>query len=683
VGGGDARLADAFFATTGAAALLDSAGAVVRVNDAFAALAGRAAADIVGSRLGALLDADLASALERRAAAAATSGTPSVELGAVPPADGPHRAGRWLLTSVTPLAPGDGPPYFVGVLLVDAAAPAGWFAHPDPHPELRRMSARATEVLGASLDPLVTLDDLCDLLVPALADHVFVDLREEGGRLRRAAIRHAPGIDVDHALERPVGGLSAYRPGHPVRIAVEQGRRTVITDMQATPDAVPRGADTQFVFEMGVTSVMVLPMLVAGRPMGTAALLASTSGRHYTAADAALAEEVVSRAAVALANAMSYEQQRAAAVSLQRSLMPQTLPELEEVEVAWRYVPGTAGTQVGGDWAEAFALPGGRVAAVVGDVMGRGLRAAAVMGQLRTAVRTLAMTDPTPRELMTRLDEVVRSLPSGQIVTCAYAVYDPGRATACLANAGHLPPVLLRPGAGGGTADLLHEGLSVPLGAGGLGSGTEFVQTEVEVPAGTVLALYTDGLVERPYTDLDNAIDRLAELLREGPSDLGEAAELVLADHQADPAGFDDDVALLLMRMTAVQEGNVVDVKLPSEPESAALARATVLDTLHAWALDGPGPGRTSTSDVAALLVSEVVTNAVRYSSGPIELLLRRSDSALWFEIGDEDSRLPRLRHARSDDEGGRGLALVHALASGWGTREVPTGKVVWFRLDL
>jgi anti-sigma regulatory factor (Ser/Thr protein kinase) len=262
-------------------------------------------------------------------------------------------------------------------------------------------------------------------------------------------------------------------------------------------------------------------------------------------------------------------------------------------------------------------------------------------------------------------------------------VYDPARGTACVANAGHLPPVLLRPVGSASSAELVEEALSVPLGVGGLGPVTDFAQTEIEVPTGTVLALYTDGLVERPSVDLDDAVARLAERLRTGPHDLGEAAETIMRD-SSDSAegGFDDDVALLLLRLTAVQEGNVVDVKLPSEPESAALARATVVETLGAWGLEGPGPGRTSTSDVAALLVSEVVTNAVRYSSGPIELLLRRSPSAIWFEIGDEDSRLPRLRHARSDDEGGRGLALVQALASAWGTREVPTGKVVWFRLD-
>jgi anti-sigma regulatory factor (Ser/Thr protein kinase) len=284
---------------------------------------------------------------------------------------------------------------------------------------------------------------------------------------------------------------------------------------------------------------------------------------------------------------------------------------------------------------------------------------------------------------MSRLDEVVRSLPSGQIVTCAYAAYDPSRGTACLANAGHLPPVLLRPDGRSMMAELVEEALSVPLGAGGLGPLTEFTQTEIEVPAGTVLALYTDGLVERPSIDLDDAVAALAERLRTGPRDLGDAADTVLRDSgDVRQGGFDDDVALLLPRLTAVQEGNVIDVKLPSEPESAALARATVVDTLHSWGLEGAGPGRTSTADVAALLVSEVVTNAVRYSSGPIELLVRRSPSAIWFEIGDQDSRLPRLRHARSDDEGGRGLALVQALASAWGTREVPTGKVVWFRLD-
>lgn len=541
------------------------------------------------------------------------------------------------------------------------------------------LTARASTVLGTSLDPDETLEHLCDVLVPALGDHVFVDLREEGGRLRRRAIRHAPGTDVPAELLRAVGTIPDYAPGHPVRLAAEEGRTTLIEDVVEDASSVPPGADARLVAAIGVVSAVVVPMLVAGRPIGTVSLLTSVSGRHFSAGDGTLAQEVISRGAVSLANALSYEQQREAAVSLQRSLLPRTLPALEGVEVAWRYVPGTAGTQVGGDFAEAFELPGGRVAAVVGDVMGRGLRAAAVMGQVRTAVRTLAMTDPMPRDLLARLDEVVAGLPSGQIVTCAYVVYDPARGSVCLANAGHLPPVLIR----GGRWELLTDAVSVPLGVGALGD-DDFSQTELDLPSGAVVALYTDGLVERPGADLDLAIAALAErLVASGPGleDMCDGA-LAAAPRETD-RGFDDDVALLLLMATAEQDGRVLTVVLPAQPESAARARAEVSAAMASWGLDDPGGHHGRPLEVAELLVSEVVTNAVRYSLGPIELQIRRGDTALWFEIADKDTRLPRLRHARGDDEGGRGLELVQALAGDWGTREIADGKVVWFRLDV
>lgn len=543
------------------------------------------------------------------------------------------------------------------------------------------LTSRASEVLGASLDPAATLDHLCGLLVPSLADHIFIDLREQGGRLRRSAIRHAPGLMVAPRLQRPVGGFPDYEPHHPMRRAAEEGTVTLLPDLATESPDVPLGPDPGLVATIGVVSGIILPMVVAGRPIGAVSLLTSASGRRYDTSDVRLAQELVSRGAVALANALSYEQQRSAAVSLQRSLLPETLPVLEGVETAWRYVPGMDGTEVGGDWIEAFELPGGRVAAVVGDVMGRGLRAAAVMGQLRTAVRTLALADPPPAELLTRLDHIVTGLRGDQLVTCVYCVYDPARGVITVANAGHVPPVLLMPDGW----RLVTEGLTVPLGVGGV----EYCHTDVPLPAGSTLALYTDGLVEQPGADLDDAIAALAERMWNAKGSLDSRCDAALAavpeSVTSGPGGgttaFDDDVALLLVHATAVPEGRIVRVCLPPEPSSVAMARAVVRDALADWDLeDGPDDDLAAT---ASLLVSELVTNAVRHSRSDVEVQVRRGDASVWIEVQDDDARPPRLRHAAPDDEGGRGLALVHDLASAWGSRTTATGKVVWLRLDL
>ena len=336
-------------------------------------------------------------------------------------------------------------------------------------------------------------------------------------------------------------------------------------------------------------------------------------------------------------------------------------------------MPGTDGTEVGGDWADVVELPGGRVAVVVGDVMGRGLRAAAVMGQLRTAVRTLAMQDPPPSDLLTQLDTIVTGLGGDQIVTCVYAVYDPGRSTLHVANAGHLPPLLLVDG----VTTAIEAGTAVPLGVGGV----EFVEHTVDLPDGAIVALYTDGVVERRGGDLGAAVSVLAEVLTRAGGTLEERCDTLLrAAPAAGPAGFTDDVALLLVRAREEVWSGVAHDYLDAAASSVSRGRRIVEDALDRWGLGESEDLRTT----MALLVSELVTNAIRYATGPrVELLVRRGPGALWVEVGDSDTRAPRLRHAAPEDEGGRGLALVQALSTSWGSRATLEGKVVWFRLDL
>ncbi len=305
--------------------------------------------------------------------------------------------------------------------------------------------------------------------------------------------------------------------------------------------------------------------------------------------------------------------------------------------------------------------------------MGRGLRAAAVMGQLRTAVRTLAIQDPPPSDLLTQLDTIVSGLGVDQIVTCVYAVYDPGRSTLHIANAGHLPPLVLVDG----VVTAVDAGTAVPLGVGGV----EFVEHTIDLPDGAIVALYTDGVVERRGGDLGAAVTVLAGALAGATGTLEERCDTLLeAAPAGGPEGFGDDVALLLVRARQEVWSGVVTEVLDAVPASVGLARRSVEEALTAWGLDVSEDLVTT----MALLVSELVTNAVRYASGnAVELLTRRGPGALWVEVGDADTRVPRLRHAAPEDEGGRGLALVQALATSWGSRSTLDGKVVWFRLDL
>lgn len=646
-------------------ALLDDEGRYVRVNEVLAGWHDSTPDELVGGgppRTG--------PAFTAIAAEVAGSGEARVDV-EIGPVDRADQADSSWLAGLYPVRDETGQ-VRVGVLAVDVGGQRRLERARAEAVERLAMVARAGQLMASSLEPADTLQNLGDLLVPALGDHAFVDLRRDGA-FERAAIRHAPGIEVDSTLERPVGADSDYAPGHPIRRVAETGRPWWVHDLTAEPSMVPPGPDTDFVHAMGLTSIMVLPVLAAGRLLGTVAIACSASGRHYEADDVRLAQDVVDRAAISVANSLRFAEQREVAVALQRSLLPQSLEPVDGLDVAWRYVPGTDGTEVGGDWADVVELPGGRVAVVVGDVMGRGLRAAAVMGQLRTAVRTLAMGDPPPSDLLTQLDTIVAGLGGDQIVTCVYAVYDPGRATLIVANAGHLPPLLLVDG----VTTAIHQGTAVPLGVGGV----EFVEHTLDLPDGAIVALYTDGVVERRGGDLGAAVTVLGDALAAARGTLEERCESLLrAAPAAGPAGFTDDVALLLVRAREEVWSGVVTERLEASPASVGRARRMTEEALDRWGLD-------ESEDLAttmALLVSELVTNAVRYAAGPtVELLVRRGPRALWVEVSDRDTRAPRLRHAAPTDEGGRGLALVQALSTGWGSRSTLEGKVVWFRLDL
>ncbi len=368
-----------------------------------------------------------------------------------------------------------------------------------------------------------------------------------------------------------------------------------------------------------------------------------------------------------------------AALRLQRSLLPQRLPPYTAVELASRYVPADSGSGVGGDWFDVIPLSGTRVGLVVGDVLGHGLRAAATMGRLRTGVRVLARLDLAPDELLARLDDLVALRDSEDGVggtrhgdtealgvTCLYAVYDPVSGRCSLARAGHTVPVVITPSGGAASYPELPPG--PPLGVGGL----PYQSTELELPPGSLIALFTDGLVQA-VGRADTGVAQLAETLNEHRRPLEELCDRAVAALLRGPV--DDDAALLLARTRMLGEHQVAVWELPAEPEMVGRARSAVAARLAEWGLE-------ELAFTTELIVSELVTNAVRYAGGPIHVRLIR-DRTLICEVSDTGHTSPHLRHAATDDEGGRGLFIIAQMARHWGTRYTPTGKTIWAEQDV
>ncbi|MGW1617881.1 SpoIIE family protein phosphatase [Streptomyces sp. NPDC002172] len=550
--------------------------------------------------------------------------------------------------------------------------------------------------IGSTLDVTRTAEELADVAVAGFADFVTVDLLEsvalgdepeplrpgEPVAVRRTAQRSVLAgcpesvADAGDAFRYPVntppvwtllaGHGTRHRPGDP-------GMQEWLRSSQARADTVARHR---------IHSVLMVPLRARGVTLGLVHFLRHRTPETFTEDDQRLAEEIVARAAVCVDNARRYTRERHTALALQRSLLPGRPPGLAATEVAYRYLPTGAGADVGGDWFDVIPLSGARVALVVGDVVGHGIRASATMGRLRTAVRTLADVDLAPDELLTQLDDLVIRLDreegpevpgraeaasSGEVgATCLYAVYDPVTRRCTMARAGHPPPALVTPA---GDVRFLDLPAGPPLGLGGL----PFESAEVELAEGSVLALYTDGLVETADHDIEVGLGLLRRALADPAAPLEETCDQVLDTVLTGrPA---DDIVLLLARTSALDTAKVRTWQLPQHPAAVAGARKMACEQLEAW-------GLTDAAFATELIVSELVTNAVRYGDGPIALRLIR-DAALICEVSDGSSTAPHLRRARVYDEGGRGLLLVAQISERWGSRQTPTGKTIWAEQPL
>ncbi|GGW57424.1 hypothetical protein GCM10010503_38460 [Streptomyces lucensis JCM 4490] len=547
--------------------------------------------------------------------------------------------------------------------------------------------------IGSTLDVTRTAQELADDAVPAVADFVAVDLLDSVMRgeeptpgpvgmapvIRRAAQQSVREGCPEASLA--VGETVRRAPATPVTRCLLESKTLVerVLDRTNSPWVTVDETLGASFLDYDFRSVMVVPVRARGVTLGVATFARCRRLGPFEDDDVRLAEELVSRAAVCIDNARRFTRERTAARSMQRYLLPQDLTGGSALAVASWYLPADAPSGVGGDWFDVIPLSGARVALVVGDVAGHGINAAATMGRLRVAVRTLANLDLSPDELLAHLDDLVIGLMGAHDIdapaaaegeatgtaflgaTCLYAVYDPVSRRCTMARAGHLPPMVVAPD---GAADILDLPAGPPLGLGYL----PFESIETELEDGSLIALYTDGLVESVDRDIDVGLSQLGNALAAPLPTLAETGQRVIDRLLTGPPA--DDAALLLARTRVLAPDRVASWDLPSDPAAVAHARDLAARQLTEWGI----PDLTFTTE---LIVSELVTNAIRHATGPVCLRLIR-DRGLICEVSDASSTAPRLRHARTTDEGGRGLLIVAQMARRWGTRYTKTGKIIW-----
>ncbi|WP_432145618.1 SpoIIE family protein phosphatase [Streptomyces sp. bgisy084] len=631
---------------------------------------------------------------------------------------------RLLAVNVRPTAP-RGRPAGTVVTLRDTGELRALAGRAGVAQERLRLIYDAGLRIGTTLDVGRTAEELAAVAVPRFADVVTVELLEPvlrgdepttgaSAELQRMAVK---GVAEESAIYR-VGEVIRYVSGTPMATGLTSGRPVLVGDLPASDAWRQQDPDgTQRVLDAGIRSLITTPLQARGVVLGLANYWRTGTSGTFEAEDLAFAEELTARAAVAVDNARRYTREHTTAVTLQRSLLPQTLPEQSALVVAHRYLPAHAG--VGGDWFDVIPLPGARVALVVGDVVGHGLHAAATMGRLRTAVHNFSALDLPPDELLNHLDELVTHIDTDEAraagvgagtgigagagtggtgvpdgagtgpggtdgdpdgvpahlgrtgitgATCLYAIYDPVTGRVTLATAGHPGPAVIRPA---GTVSFPEVSVSPPLG---LGSSVPVETTELTLSEGSRLVLYTDGLVENRDRDIATGLELLRTALATGADRTPEETctavlDAMLPDHPS------DDIALLVARTQLLDPTRVAEWEVPSDPAAVAPVRAACLRMLESWGLAG-------IDFTTELILSELITNAIRYGAQPIRVRLLY-DRALICEVSDGTSASPHLRRAATTDEGGRGLFLVAQFAHRWGTRYTPGGKVIWTEQSL
>lgn len=601
-------------------------------------------------------------------------------------------------TAAIPLPGADGP---VGVLSVLTAGPgepdeaqrsllhalAAWAGarlsggaatSPGPGPVAgAKRSVRMGE-LTAALAEAVTSHDVvqavAEFVLPPFGADGLVFQMLEGGRLK---VVGAAGYPQEFLSLLDGIPLAAHASFHDV-----VGTRTP-RFLESTAEASGRYPTLRHLHEVSPKEAWaILPMMASGRAVGLC-VVSFSEPRSFSDEERTLLTALSGLVGQSLERARLYDLEHARAQELQRGLLPRTLPRLPAASAAARYLPAGRGEEVGGDWYDVIPLSADRVAMVIGDVMGHGITEAAIMGRLRTAVRTLADLEMPPDELFSRLNDLVSELGEDFYATCLYAIFDPVARTCTYCLAGHPPPVVVHPD---GTVHSPDGTPDPPLGA----ASPPFATHQLHLPDESLVVLCTDGLIESATRDVDQGLAQLRQILSQGTAHtacfeaadedddvqrLEELCDRVVSALLPDQGQTNDDAGLLVVHTRCAAARDVASCSLPDDPRAAGQAREYVRKQLDTWGL----------GDLALtteLLVSELVGNVVRHAKGPIRLRLLRSRSLI-CELYDGSLTTPRIRHASYTDEGGRGLQLIAALSRRWGARYLQDGKCIWTEQDL
>ncbi|MFJ7301133.1 SpoIIE family protein phosphatase [Streptomyces sp. NPDC099088] len=550
--------------------------------------------------------------------------------------------------------------------------------------------ASVRERVGRSLDVVATCEELVDALVPGFADIAVVEVVDAVVRgedpplsplgrevpLRRAAFRN--GGPDRAAQAHPLGDVRALPAPTPYSQVLSDLKPRAVTLDEDTPWLAADPERARAIRASGARMLLTAPLAVRGAVLGLLSLYRVRPNDVFDANDVALTHELATHTALSLDNARRYTHEHTIAAALQRHLLPPDPPSQTAMEFAQLHLPADAGA---GTWFDAFSLPGARTALAVGEVGGSGIDAATAMGQLRTVVRSLAALDLDPDELLARLNDTVvrlayerQALPSGDPLhqeplraSCVYVVHDPLRGVCAMASAGHPAPVVAHP------SGVIHVP-DLPTGPL-LGSrdGPPFATASVPMRDGSVLALWTPS-----FPASDRSGGRPSKLLREALTrldrPLSELRDDILYRLRGTPGTH--DVLLLLARTRAFPPDQVATWPLDPVPEAAATARHHTQHRLRLWRVGE------ETAFATELIVSELVTNAVRYGAAPVQLRLIK-DSTLTCEVSDGGGAAPRIRHARTVDEGGRGLFICQEMSHNWGIRYSGNGKTIWTEQTL
>jgi serine phosphatase RsbU (regulator of sigma subunit)/anti-sigma regulatory factor (Ser/Thr protein kinase) len=504
----------------------------------------------------------------------------------------------------------------------------------------------------------------------------LLDLWQSNGALARVAVtHHDPALQPTLEKLKRLPRVSGRAHGEPEPYST----RTARTGQSFMVDLSPSG-----LVEVGTNEehrdvlrklrprwFITVPVQVGPRRLGALSVVRPDGERPFAPADRFVLEQFAERAAIALAHAHDYGEQRQSALALQRSLLPPVPTSTAHVQLAARYQSGGAGAEVGGDWYDTIPLQGGSLGVVVGDVEGHDLNAAGLMGQVRAVVHSHAHLGLPPGRIAEEANAFVLSTSSEQLVTMTYMQLYPQERLLVWVRAGHMPAIAVAPG---GDVTLMHGRGGLPLGVEATASWGE---DTMHLPSGTLLAVFTDGLVETTEQSFDEGVAALAALLAaHRTEDVEVLADLALATLREE-AGHRDDVALVLVRLPAAEAPAVRSIsrRLPAAASSAPIARLFLRDLLTQWQLPE------ATVDTAALLATELVSNATRHSDTGVELRVKMAADRLRVAVFDESHRMPHTVSGDAEATGGRGLQLVERLASSWGVQTEDGGKAVWFEL--